>query len=92
MPIHKGTLYIHAAEFIDDTPFKIYSHDMSDCGRVLLGTHDFEVEYPAPTKDPIEAEIEGLEKEHDRINKEAMAKMELLTQRIKDLRCIEFKG
>ncbi len=91
MPIHKGTLYIHAPMH-SSTQHEVANTDMSQYGYILLGTHDFEVEYPTPTKDPIEAEIEGLEKEHDRINKEALAKMELLNQRIKDLRCIEFKG
>ena len=88
----KQTLYIHKspAYLIEDYSF--FLQDMSDCGYILLGTHDIEIDIPRPTKDPIEAEIEMLKNKVAVINTEAYAKTQQLEQRISELTCIEFNG
>ena len=91
MPIHKSTLYIHKKSFGCQEDFAVMETDMSQYGYILLGTHDFEVEYPTPTKDPVEAEIEGLQKQVAIISNKAMADTEILTRRINELKCIEYK-
>lgn len=90
MNTYKGTLYIHAGADFEGN-LNTFNCDMSKCGFVLLGTHDYEVEYSMPDKDPVEAEIEGLEKMVAEIETEAYAKTEKLKERISQLTCIEFK-
>ena len=86
------TLYIHKAPSYLIEDYSFFLHDMSDCGYILLGTHDLDIDIPKPTKDPIEAEIEMLKNQVAVINTEAYAKTQQLEQRISELTCIEFKG
>ena len=88
----KETLYIHKAPGYLIEDYSFFLHDMSDCGYILLGTHDLDIDIPKPTKDPIEAEIEMLKNQVAVINIEAYAKTQQLEQRISELTCIEFKG
>jgi hypothetical protein len=90
MPTYNGTLYIHAPQF-GSNEFEIYNADMSKHGLALLGTHDYSVDYENPTKDPVDAEIESLQKKADAIETKALADIEIINRRIRELKCIEYK-
>ncbi len=90
MPTYNGTLYIHAKR-LGSNEFEIYNADMSKHGLVLLGTHDYSVDYENPTKDPIEAELESLQNKADAIETKALADIEIIYRRIGELKCIEYK-
>lgn len=90
MPTYNGTLYIHAPRWGSDD-FDVCVSDMSENGWVLLGTHDYSVDYENPTKDPVEAEIESLQKKADAIETKALADIEIINRRIGELKCIDYK-
>jgi len=91
MITHKGTWFVHKARSYHDEDYYVETMDMSNCGHVLLNTQDFEVDIETPTKDPIEAEIQMLANEADRLGTEAYAKVQNIKDRIKQLQCLEYK-
>ena len=91
MNTHKGTWYIHKAHEYSQNDFYVTNMDMSKSGYILLGTEEFEFEFETPDKDPIEAEIQMLENEADRLETESYAKVQNIKDRIKQLQCLEYK-
>jgi len=91
MNTYEGTLYIHKARSYVDEDFYIENFDMSNTGQVLLGTHEYEIKFETPDIDPIEAEIQMLANEADRLETEAYAKVQNIKDRIKQLQCLEYK-
>lgn len=81
-------LFIHAANSIDE--FTILTSDFSEHGYILLGTQT--VTLDVPTKDPVEAEVEMLDKKEASLIKEHQAKIYAIQQRKKDLLCLEVKN
>ena len=80
-------LFIHAAKY--EEKFMVATNDMSEYGYIFLGTQV--VTLNAPTKDPVEAEIEMLDKKEALLIKEHLAKLHAIQQRRNDLLCIENK-
>jgi len=82
-------LYIHKAPSYYEGDYIAHASDMSNHGSVFLGEQ--EVELNIPDTDPIEAEIQMLANEADRLETEAYAKVQNIKDRIKQLSCLEYK-
>jgi len=80
-------LFIHAANYGEG--FSVLSGDMSNHGYILLGTQTVTVN--VPTKDPVEAEIEMLDKKEASLIKEHLAALHAIQCRKNDLLCLENK-
>ena len=80
-------LFIHAGGFNDD--FTVLTTDFSSHGYILLGTQT--VTLNVPTRDPVEAQIEMLDKKEASLVKEHLAQLHAIQQRKKDLLCLEVK-
>ncbi len=80
-------LFIHAANPGDE--FSIFTSDFSEYGHIFLGTQT--VTLNVPTRNPIEAEVEMLDKKEASLITEHLAALHAIQQRKKDLFCIEVK-
>jgi hypothetical protein len=80
-------LFIHAAHYNEN--FCVFTCDMSEHGHVLLGSQV--VTLKAPTKDPVEAEIEMLDKKEASLIKAHLAALHAIQCRKNDLLCLENK-
>lgn len=80
-------LFIHARSYGDD--FIVATCDMSGSGYILLGEQTVTVD--VPTKNPVEAEIEMLDKKKASLIKEHLAALNAIQCRKKDLLCLEVK-
>jgi len=69
--------------------YKAFLSDMSEYGYVLLGSQVVTV--GIPDKDPVEAEVEMLNKKEASLIKEHLAQLHAIQQRKNDLLCIENK-
>jgi len=67
--------------------FDVYSCDMSDYGSILLGTQT--VTLNTPIKDPVEAEIEMLDKKEASLVKNHNLALHAISERKSQLLCIE---
>ena len=65
------------------------SNDMTEQSYILLGSQTVTVD--VPDTNPIDAELEMLNKQVAVIDKESAAKLQVLNDRIKSLMCIEHK-
>lgn len=79
-------LFIHKNTYGEPN---VFTYDMSEHGYILLGTQT--VMLNVPTKDPVEAEIEMLDKKEFSLVKEHLAQLHAIQQRRKDLLCLEVK-
>ena len=84
----KVELFIHATNSIDE--FTILTSDFSEHGYILLGTQT--VTLDVPTKDPVEAEVEMLDKKEASLIKEHLAALHAIQCRKKDLLCLDVKN
>ena len=80
-------LFIHVGGFNDD--YTVLTSDFSDHGYILLGTQT--VTLDVPTKDPVAAEVEMLDKKEASLIKAHLAQLHAIQQRKKDLQCLEVK-
>ena len=80
-------LFIHDRQHSEG--FVVAAHDMSDHGYILLGSQVKTLN--VPTRDPVEAEIEMLNKKEALLIKEHLARLHAIQQRKNDLICIENK-
>lgn len=80
-------LFIHAPTYGKE--FIVAGHDMANCGYPLLEIQT--VTLNVPIKNPIEAEIEMLDKKETSLVNEHLAKLHAIQQRKKDLLCLEVK-
>jgi hypothetical protein len=80
-------LFIHAKNHSEG--FDVTTFDMSENGYVLLGTQT--VTLNVPTKDPVEAEIEMLDKKQASLIKDHLAALHAIQCRKNDLLCLENK-
>jgi len=81
-------LFIHSTVNVKE--FYVTACDMTEFGHILLGTQT--VTLNVPTKDPVEAEIEMLDKKEASLVKEHLAQLHTIQQRKKDLLCLEVKN
>jgi len=81
-------LFIHAPSCVGE--FIICTADMSAHGYIFLGSEI--VTLNVPTKDPVEAEVEMLDKKEASLIEEHLAKLNAIQQRKKDLLCLEVKS
>lgn len=80
-------LFIHMNNY--DNGFTVLTRDFSDHGYILLGTQT--VTLDVPTKDPVEAEIEMLDKKEASLIKDHLAALHAIQCRKNDLLCLENK-
>lgn len=80
-------LFIHANKYGEG--FNVTACDMSDMGYPLLGTQTVTIN--VPTKDPVEAEIEMLDKKEASLIKDHLAALHAIQCRKNDLLCLENK-
>ena len=84
----KATLYIHQNNY--DSGYFITESDMTEHGYVLLDVQ--EVELYEPSANPIEAEIEMLNKQIEVVEQDSHNKITAIKQRKASLLAIENKG
>ena len=84
----KATLYIHQNNY--DSGYFITESDMTEHGYVLLDVQ--EVELYEPSANPIEAEIEMLDKQIEVVEQDSHNKITAIRQRKASLLAIENKG
>ena len=80
-------LFIHVVAYGEG--YYVSTHNMSDHGHPYLGSQT--VTLNAPTKNPIEAEIEMLDKKEAVLVEEHYQKINVIQQRKRDLQCLEVK-
>lgn len=78
-------LFIHANTCGEG--FNVMTMDFSNHGYILLGTQT--VTLDVPTKDPVEAEIEMLDKKEASLIKDHLAALHAIQCRKNDLLCLE---
>lgn len=81
-------LFIHVGHNTGECT--VYNCDMSKYGDILLGSQV--VTLNVPTKDPVEAEVEMLDKKEASLIAEHLAQLHAIQQRKKDLQCLEVKS
>jgi len=80
-------LFIHMATYGEE--YYVAANNMAELGYPYLGSQT--VTLNIPTKNPIEAEIEMLDKKEAVLVEEHSKKIHAIQQRKKDLQCLEFK-
>jgi len=80
-------LFIHAPQYSNE--LNVFTNDMQPHGYILLGSQV--VTLNVPTKDPVEAEIEMLDKKEASLIKEHLAALHAIQCRKNDLLCLENK-
>lgn len=80
--------FVHKDKYSDG--FEIHTYDMSQFGDLVVGPVEFEYEIPADFN-PVVAEVAGLKKKLDSINKAHTDQVCVIERRINDLLCIENK-
>ncbi len=80
-------LFIHAGVF--SKKYTTCTGNMSKHGYILLGTQT--VTLNVPTKNPIEAELEMLDKKESSLIEKHLANLHTIQQRRNDLLCLEVK-
>jgi hypothetical protein len=80
--------YVHLSNYPElGHEFDLWQHDMTDCGRVCLGKISLTFDIPQDV-DPIQGQINCLEKQIEKAGEEHMRKIVPLQRRIKELQAI----
>ncbi|KAF3997505.1 hypothetical protein [Glaciimonas immobilis] len=83
--------FIHhkRCKYTDTVTHAVFGNDdMTNCGYVLIGPHEFEYEIPADFN-PVASEIAALEKNLDTMADEYHIGVAKIKDRIAELQCIE---
>ena len=80
-------LFIHHSD--QTNGYFVSECDMSTFGHIVLGTQT--VELNIPDTDPIQAEVEMLEKKVTSVRADMQSQVTQLEQRIQELKCLEVK-
>ena len=80
-------LFIHLSKYVEG--YLVTTNDMTDNGYILLGSQT--VTLNVPTKDPVLAEVEMLNKKEASLIKDHLAALHAIQCRKNDLLCIENK-
>ena len=83
-------VYAHKADEWDDTPYSLFSVDMSEHGYVCLGP--VEVTFTPPTTDPVNAELASIDKAMQSVRAELQGKLNALQERRDNLLAIGSDG
>lgn len=84
------TMYVHKPDVWDDTPYSLFSVDMSEHGYVCLG--QVEVTFAAPTTDPVNAELASIDKAMQSVRAELQGKLNALQERRDNLLALPSRG
>lgn len=87
------TFYVHLSKYHDlpgRNMFALYQDDMSEYDHVCLG--QVEVTFPIPQDvDPIQAQVDSLEKQLAVINREYAQKVSTVQTRIRELQALTYE-
>ena len=84
------TMYAHKPDVWDDTPYSLFSVDMSENGYICLGP--VEVTFTAPTTDPVNAELASIDKAMQSVRAELQGKLSALQERRDNLLALPSRG
>ena len=84
------TMYAHKPDVWDDTPYSLFSVDMSEHGYTYLG--EVEVTFTPPTTDPVNAELASIDKAMQSVRAELQGKLNALQNRRDNLLAIGSDG
>jgi|SRR5690554_5694021 len=80
------TMYVHKAESWEDKEYKLFQCDMSEHGYICLGP--VEVSFTPPETDPVEVELESIDKAITALRADFQARLEALQERANNLLAI----
>lgn len=83
-------MYAHAAGIGYDTPYSLFSVDMSEHGYVCLGP--VEVTFTPPAADPVAAELASIDKAMQSVRAELQGKLNALQERRDNLLALPSRG
>jgi hypothetical protein len=88
---HTAKMYVQGKrDYTNKMEYHLHSGDMTDYGYVTVGTIEVEFEVPDDFN-PVQAEIEMLKHAKAKVESEAMSKMRLIEDQIRNLQCLEYK-
>ena len=87
MDTFEAEMFIHKPQYGDG--YEVYSSDMTDAGCILLGSQTITLNIP--DTDPVQAEVDMLEKKVTSVKAKAQSEVTQLEERIQELKCLEFK-
>ena len=86
-------LHVRKDDWEDEYKYSVFSSDMSACGYIPILAKEIEVTFDIPDGfDPVNAHIDTLKEEKQKIAAEAQVKMNNLEEQIQSLLCIEDKS